>query len=156
MMDRKRTVPASDAGFTVLELLLALAITIGAAALVLPRIGAGPDRYTVRSAALSILAALQTARSEAIAGSREVVLTIDLEGRRYWADGAVKVRRIPAGIAIAAGHSAGNLVTTPKAAIRFRPDGTASGGWIGLESRSASASIAIDWLTGTATLAWAR
>ena len=70
MMDRKRTVPASDAGFTVLELLLALAITIGAAALVLPRIGAGPDRYTVRSAALSILAALQTARSEAIAGSR--------------------------------------------------------------------------------------
>ena len=145
-----------EAGMTILELLVVIAIISLAAALVLPRTGSGAERVALRSAAIQLAAGLRAARTEAMSASTESALTIDIGQRRYWASGAVKARSLPRGISIVTGSSAGKPLAVSRAAIRFRPDGSAYGGWIGLRSRSEAASITVDWLTGATHLEWTR
>lgn len=146
----------ADAGFTLLELMASLAILSIAVALVLPRIGAGGDQIALRSAAMQLAAGLRATRREAMAASSEAALVVDLDQRRYWADGAVKARTLPTVIVITAGNSRGRPVAMNRASIRFQPDGSSSGGWIGLRSKSHAASITVDWLTGAVDIEWAR
>jgi general secretion pathway protein H len=145
-----------DAGYTLLELLVVLAVLGLAAALVLPRVGTGRERVALRSAALQLAAGLRAARTEAMSGSTETAFVLDLTQRRYWADGAVKLRSLPRGVGVVTGDRAGSPIATDRAAVRFKPDGSASGGWIGLRSRGASADITVDWLTGATRIEWAK
>ena len=146
----------ADAGYTLLELMVTLAIIALAAALVLPRIGAGGDQIALRSAALQLAASLRATRAEAMAASSEAALVVDIDQRRYWTVGAVKARTLPLGVAIVAGNSRDQPVAMNRARIRFQPDGSSSGGWIGLRSKSHTAGITIDWLTGAANIDWGR
>ena len=147
---------SSDAGYTLLELMAVLAIMSLAAALVLPRVGVGGEQLALRSAAIQLAAGLRAARTQAMSSSRETALIVDLAARRYWADGAVKARSLPRGIGVATGHSLGHAIATERAAVRFQPDGSASGGWIGLRSKTQAADITVDWLTGATRIEWAR
>lgn len=148
--------PSKDAGYTLLELMVVFAILSFAAALVLPRIGAGGERALLDSTALQLSAGLRAARTEAMSTSRETSLILDLAQRRYWADGAVKPRALPKGIAVLTGNTPGAPIATARAAVRFQPDGSASGGWIGLRSKSQAADITVDWLTGATRIDWTR
>ena len=146
----------SDAGYTLLELLAVLAIMSLAAALVVPRVGASSEQLALRSAAIQLAAGLRATRTQAMSSSRETALIVDLGARRYWADGAVKARSLPRGIGVVSGHSPGHVITSERAAVRFQPDGSASGGWIGLRSKTQTADITVDWLTGATRIDWAR
>ncbi len=145
-----------DAGYTLLELLVMLTVLGLATALVLPRAGTGRDRVALRTAAIQLAAGLRATRTEAMSASSETALVLDLTQRRYWADGAVNVRSLPRGIGIVTGHSPGTPIATDRAAVRFKPDGSASGGWIGLRGRGASADITVDWLTGATRIDWVK
>ena len=147
---------ARDAGYTLLELMVVLAILSLAAALVLPRIGAGGESAALRSAALQLAAGLRATRTEAMSAAQETSLILDVAQRRYWADGAVKARSLPNGIAMVTGHSPGKPIAADRAVVLFRPDGSASGGWIGLQSKTQTAGITVDWLTGATRIDWAR
>lgn len=149
-------VETSEAGYTLLELMVVFAILSFAAALVLPRLGAGGERVALKSAALQLAAGLRATRTEAMSASKETSLILDVVQRRYWADGAVKVRALPNGIAILTGNKPGEAIATARAAVRFQPDGSASGGWIGLRSKTQAADITVDWLTGATRIEWAR
>jgi general secretion pathway protein H len=151
-----RPIQDQEAGYTLLELMVVLAIFSLAAALVLPRIGAGGERVALKSAALQLAAGLRATRTEAMSASKETSLILDVKQRRYWADGAVKLRALPNGISILTGSKPGEPIATTRAAVRFQPDGSASGGWIGLRSKTQAADITIDWLTGATSIQWAR
>jgi general secretion pathway protein H len=146
----------ADDGFTLLELMIVFVITALAASLVLPRIGAGSEQAALRSAALQLAAGLRATRTEAMSGSRDAAFVIDMPARRYWADGAVRPRGLPRGIAVLTGHAPGAPIITDRATVRFKPDGSASGGWIGLRSQTSAADITIDWLTGATHIDFAR
>ena len=145
-----------EAGMTVLELLVVVAILSFAAALVLPRIGSGAERIALRSAAIQLAASLRAARTQAMTASKETELIVDVTQRSYWVGGDVKARILPRGIAIVAGRTMSKPLAVSRAAVRFRPDGSANGTWIGLSSKTEAASITVDWLTGATHLDWTK
>ncbi|MGE0022401.1 MAG: GspH/FimT family pseudopilin [Hyphomicrobium sp.] len=147
-MKRQPTRPdAANAGFTVFELLVMLAVLAASAMIVAPRALATRDAIRVDAAAHALAALLVKARADSIARSTpsDVVLEPRLAG--YMAHQHAAMRRIGSGIAMR------TLGFAPEASgvrvrVRFRPDGTATGGTIVLRNARSAASIAVDWLTG--------
>ncbi len=138
---------ASDQGFTLLELLLALSIAAVAAAVVVPRVSGVRDTALVQTAARKLASAAIATRAASIRASEERVLVIDLAGRRYWSDGVLAVTKLPPGLSIAVPRGG---ASERRAILRFRPDGSATDAEIQIKKGRRSSTISIDWLTGSA------
>lgn len=141
-----------EAGFTLLEMVVALAVLGLALALIVSR---GPQRSAaleMRAVAGELVQALRLARGQAIMRDQAVDLTVDLAGHSYRIDGAPGHALPPAyGLVVIA---AGTAVSGDRlGAIRFAPDGSSSGGRIELSDGRRRMRIGIDWLTGRVTLA---
>jgi len=133
---------AARAGFTLIELMVTLALAGLMLALVPPLLDKGGDRARLLHDQRDLVSQLRLARSEAIAGDRPVTLRFDLAKRLY---GIERLdQSIDSGIAV--------TLDTPLAElgeIRFFADGSTSGAVIGLANRSGSARVRVDWLTGS-------
>ena len=94
------TAAARCAGFTLLELLIGLAIMglmLSAVPALLSKAVPGVE---ARGAAREMAAGLRAARGRAIASNRETALVLDVAGGAYRVEGEPKARRVPAGIGI--------------------------------------------------------
>jgi len=135
-----------DAGFTLVELLVALAV----AALVMAALPLGLRRdggaAAVQRTAADIGAALRRARAAAIAENRPAVFAIDLAEGRYTADRAPPAA-LPPGLEISV-RAADMAIAGGRAGIGFYPDGSSTGGRIAIAGGAATAHVAVDWLTG--------
>lgn len=140
-----RTAPAS--GFTLLEMLVVLAVLALVLSLILQHGPLTSPAVSVRGTAGEVAQALRTARSEAIAGGRPVVLLLDPARREYVTTGAApRVLHAPPAMAIIA----------PSNGISFMPDGSSSGGEVALEQAGHRADIGVNWLTGRVSVTEAR
>jgi len=135
-------------GFTLIELVVALAITAVMLGVLPAALGRMYDAMEYRSTIRNMLADLKAARLEAVRSGEAAVFTVDLEGHRFGVGPEpaetipekLKVRAIVADTEIAAGKRAG---------IRFYPDGSATGGSIELERPSGDGlRLRVDWLFG--------
>jgi general secretion pathway protein H len=139
--DRRRF----SAGFTLLELVVALAILGLVLAITLPLLGRRNADAAVAGAAIEIRAALRTARDAAIVDSRPVIFRGDKGG--YWID---RRRYLLGGIS---GSASGiRIAVLGGQRISFFPSGGSSGGHILVRGASLSREIAVDPLTGRAAL----
>jgi len=138
---------AASRGYTLLELLVVLAViglVLGSMPLIVVSARPGP---TARVAAEELAAALRLARSEAIARYAPATVLLDVDERVYRsADGSqhaladdLDFRFVTARSELA-GETAGR--------IRFFPDGSATGGKITVSQGAQSYVVDIDWLTG--------
>lgn len=149
---RQHTAAAADrsAGFTLLELMVVMALMALIVGLVVSRLPAGPSRTQVVASAKSLASGLRTARGAAIHESREAVFTVDLAARRFWVDRRDPVAlRADIGLAldIAAAERAGETAGH----IRFFPDGSSTGGSIRLNLPGKDApptTVTVDGITG--------
>jgi general secretion pathway protein H len=140
------------AGFTLLELMVAMAVAAMLLAVVPPslqRLKASADyRGTLRG----IAADLATARAQAAAGGRDVAFRVDLEARRYGLEGGPP-RAVPEGLRLRVTSAAEEGRGQRIARIRFRPDGQATGGSIEVIRPSGEgARLRADWLDGRVSL----
>lgn len=138
-------------GFTLVELLVVLAIVgalLAVAPVALQRYRESADyRNTLRT----IAAGLSEARREAIAGGRVVAFSVDLGGRQYGVDGGPR-RELPDGVVVRATVADTDLVDNV-ARIRFYPGGNATGGSIEVIRRSGTgARLRTDWLDGRVSI----
>jgi general secretion pathway protein H len=133
--------PERAAGFTLLEILMVLAILGFAVALAVPYLGRQTSRASLAAAAQEVRAALLGARSDAIAGDREVTFAGDIGG--YRVDGVRHA--FPASPGIRVDIKGG-------ARISFFPSGGASGGQLVLRDSNRTVAIDIEALTGRAIL----
>lgn len=139
-------------GFTLLELLVVLALLGLLAGVVLPRlttpgIASAADR-TVRELAN----ALATARNDAIFRNRESRLVLDVARRLYAVDGRAS-ERLPGDLSVTIEASEPEVAGDGTAAIRFHPDGSSSGGTIVVQSpEGARHALRVNWLTGRITI----
>lgn len=121
---------AGRAGFTLLELLVVVAVLALAAMLVVPRLSTATGASAFAAATERTLSELRLARGSAIQQRREGFVTpqhlADLTG--------VQVEM------------------TPVDGIRFAADGTTSGGRVRLIDGGRETSIDVDWLTGRVQL----
>lgn len=141
----------TSAGFTLLELLLVLAILGLVAALVLPALRRPPDNLRLEAASRTLASALRLSRAQAIARNTDVVLTIHAD-RRMFESSAGSAIQLDHEISVEMIFAAPERRGRAAGAIRFFPDGTSSGGEIVLTLDKRRARISVNWLTGEARL----
>ena len=158
MTDAKANRPkeCSAAGFTLLELLVALAIFATVILVALPRLGGTTSRVSLRSTTLQLVAELRATRSAALWSNVEKTLSIDLDGYSYWSDAYVKRRTIPAGIGLELFGAGIETTGTGQKRRRFRPDGSAGAGSFRLRYGQQSAVVTVDELTSSTQIEWIK
>lgn len=140
-------VSTSNAGFTLLELLVVLAIVSLLATSLPGRLTQGVDPVRVETAARMIAIDLAKARSVAMGSGRQVLFTVDTEAASYRA-GVEPAVQLPPGSRLALLTAAQEQRDGARGAIRFYPDGGATGGQITLSRNGMERKITVDWLSG--------
>jgi len=132
-----------ERGFTLIELVVVLAIVGLSLAIAMPLLARHVTGATLNAATGEIRAALRGARSTAIAEDRPVVFQGD-PGGGYWLD------RNHFTLPLMSGAPPLRVATVGGERISFFPSGASSGGRIRVTSGGGQREIAVDALTGRA------
>ena len=134
-------------GFTLLELLLVLAIVAVAVLLGSGAIGRGMDGLRLRSSANGIAAQLRFTRAQALATGEPQRFTID-PAAHAWQAPKDRHGTVPARAAIVFTGAREAQPTEGQGAIVFFPDGASTGGRVRLQQGAAAWQVDVAWLTG--------
>lgn len=144
------------AGFTLVEIVVVLAIAGLLMTAVPPLFDAVMPGIQIKGAARRTVATLRLARDAAIRSGSETVLVIDVEARRLELPGFRAVS-LPGGLNLDLEVARRELLGEERGAIRFFPDGSSTGGRIVLsrgEGRDATGyQVGVNWLTGRVRMA---
>lgn len=139
------------AGFTLIELVVALAIAAGLAALVPPALGALRDGMNYRDTVREVFTGLRAARERARAEGHETRYLVDLARRRHGGD-AAPLRELPEPLQLRVTVAGIEWSADQVGAIRFLPQGGATGGSIDvIRADRSGVRITVDWLSGAVT-----
>jgi general secretion pathway protein H len=134
-------------GFTLIEMIVVLAVLGLMAGLVVAR---GPSRSAtleVKQAVAMVAQAMRGARAASIAAGTTETVEIDTIGRTLRAASGTSVL-LPGAVAIAVTGPSGVIVRQRLMAISFAPDGSSSGGGVVMAEGAVRLAVAVDWLTG--------
>jgi len=135
-------------GYTLMEVLVALAI-IGMVLAAVPfMVGGSRPGVEVRAAAIELASALRRTRGASITGFHSETFVLDTDRGVYQAGSAQAEAALPEGLKLSLYTARSELEGENTGRIRFFPDGSATGGRITLASGANSYFVAVDWLTG--------
>jgi general secretion pathway protein H len=146
----------TQAGFTLLEMLLVLCVMALAAWFAMPLARRSAPDATLIATAHKLANDMRMARASAIRDSAERTLTIDLAQRRFWVDGQGGVSPIATGLAIDFTTLQKEQLTAKRARLRFFADGSSTGGNVVIHGAGRRVAIKLDWMTGHVSLARSR
>lgn len=137
-------------GFTLVEMLVVLAILALAATVALPHVPVSKREPSLAVVASEIVAGLRLARSLAVSTAKATEVEVDLKSREL---------RFPDGSSVGIGQSRTITAIVGRetvdangtATIAFLPQGGSSGAEIILLESTGSAIIEVNWLTGLAS-----
>ncbi len=130
-------------GFSLVELLVALALVSAFVVVALPAFSGGGDTLKARSAAREVHRVLKAARDQAITWAKPSEVIIDTQGQRVALTGSAVEYRIPAGM-----HLTRAAQTADTWRVVFFPDGTVSGGAFALVGKRKTFRFELEPLTG--------
>lgn len=137
-----------ERGFTLIELLVVFAIMALLIGLVPVAFDRMRDAAQYRDVLRGMLSDMRSARQQALIQRTDVRFSVDLGGRNYQVQGR-SVRPIPVPLEVRATVAGQELQENGVAAIRFLPDGGATGGSIDIMRPSgAGTRLRVDWLSG--------
>jgi general secretion pathway protein H len=141
----------NSVGFTLVELLVVLAMIALLVALVRPLYSAAVPGARVRTEILDLAVSLRQSRNRAISSGKVIAVEFDTEHARY-AIGP-DITELPAStrlFAVQRGMNPVQLIATddPIVRLEFHPDGSSTGASVELRNTSASWQLDVDWLTG--------
>lgn len=138
-----------ESGATLVEIIVVVAVLTVAMAIALPFVSRHPTHDNWHTIAPKLATELRQARVRAISRQRTIGVGIDVEGRRYSAEGTSGEHRLPAGGAIQLTTARETLERRGSGRLLFFADGSSSGGRIILNSPSGARwEVSVDWLTG--------
>lgn len=140
------------AGFTLLELMVVLALMVLVYAIVLPNISSALPGTELKSAARELAAGLRKARSQAIMHKEEATLTLDVEQHHFGISGDDRSYSLPPRLELSLYTAQSELSQDKVGAIRFYPDGSSTGGRISVSFGDRKYQVDVDWLTGQVTI----
>jgi general secretion pathway protein H len=127
-----------ERGFTLLETLVVLGITVLIGALVFPDVERSLQSLALRQTAAVVQANLRVARGEALRGDQMIAFSVDADGGGYgWTTGPAQ--RAPRGV---------ELTLSNRRPITFFPDGSSSGGEVALTGAGRQVTVSVDPQTG--------
>ena len=138
-------------GFTLVELLVVLAIAGLVLAVAVPTSMRFFDSMQTRQAARTTMAMLVAARERALSSGRPQDVMVRPATGELWSE--EREYEIPGSLRVTV-HGAAELNHADVGVIRFYPEGGASGGGIDLRRRDGDGTaINVDWLVGRVSLA---
>ena len=141
-----------QAGFTLLEIIIVLAIGAMAYAMILGIPFRGASTADLKAAARTLASGLRQAQTMAITTRRDASLTLDMDAREYTLPGETEARHLPKGIDLKLYTAQSEVSSERKGAIRFYPDGSSTGGRITLSVGERKYLVDVDWLTGRVSI----
>ena len=148
----KRKIKSTGRGFTLLELLVALAILGLSLTLVPPIMGNAIERSRLKSATRQIAAGLKYSRSKAIVSQQEVAFTLDVEKKTYTVQDRKKQLSLPEKAKLKLITAKSEQLSEAKGMIRFFPDGSSTGGQVALNDAALEYRVDVNWLTGKVSI----
>ena len=142
-------------GFTLLELVLVLAIIALATLLGAGAIGRGMEGLRLRSAANGVAAQLRFTRAQALATGEPQSFTID-PAAHAWTAPKGRHGELPASASVAFIGAREAQPSEGEGAVVFFPDGAATGGRVRLQQGTAAWQVDVAWLTGQVAVTRAR
>ena len=144
---------AWDDGFTLLELLIVLAVVSGTTAVVLTLARPSTASLEPRRTALEMAASLRNARSHAIEFNQETSFTLDMKGRNFWTTISDRRLPVPATLDLSMTSAKTAVPVSDRGQISFFSDGSSSGGTVVLTAGGREATVEVNWLTGAPRVA---
>lgn len=135
-------------GFTLIELIVVLAILGLAYSLVPPLFSGALPSTELKGATRQLAAGLRQARNAAVIGRTEAVLTLDVEKRAFTISDNPRTFQLPRDVHLKLVTSKSEVIGDKLAAIRFYADGSSNGGRVTLTSGERSFEVDVNWLTG--------
>jgi general secretion pathway protein H len=135
-------------GFTLIELVVVLAIMALVFVVAAPQMGSFLPRTELKSGARQLAAGLREARSRAIRSNGDVVFSVDVNGRRYSMTGDGVPHPLPDKIKLSLFTVQQEQRSNSVGSIRFFPDGTSTGGHVLVFGDDIAYKVNVDWLTG--------
>lgn len=148
-MRRRKSTGLSNHGFTLLEMLVVLAILALVAGTSLVMLQPPSDTLQLQAATRKLCASMRLARAFAIANNADNLVTIDVRAKTYRVNDLARVT-LPPRTLVTITFAASERRTVNDGTFRFFPAGGATGGDIRLTLGPASTHIAVNWLTGEA------
>lgn len=140
-----------SAGFTLLEMLVVLAMLGLAGALAAQLLRPQSPRLRLETSVRAICGTLRATQARAAAAQGPAAVVIDLDAKT-WSSPVGGLGRLPPETAITL-TLARDQAGARSGAIIFYPEGGSSGGDIALTLNGRRAKISVNWLTGSATCA---
>lgn len=144
----RRTVP----GFTLLEVVLVLAIVALASLLAAAAVGGGTDGMRLRSAAKEVAAQLRFTRAQALATGEPQRFTID-PAAHAWTAPKERDGELSRKLSIVFTGAREVQPAEGVGAIVFFPDGASTGGRVRMAIGEAAWQVDVAWLTGEVRVA---
>ena len=135
-------------GFSLIELLVVLAILGLGLALAAPSLSGAIDSMRFKKAQRDLISTLYYARSRAVNTRRPVAVGIDVRQGLIRVADEPRVRSVPNDVAMTLVTAQREQVSAHQGAIRFYPDGSSTGGQVRLRREGREVIINISWLTG--------
>ncbi|MFN3477449.1 MAG: GspH/FimT family protein [Candidatus Methylomirabilales bacterium] len=161
--------PASNIGFTLLELVVVLVIVGMAFSLVLPAIGSGLRHWRLRGAAREVVTLLKFTRNQAVVKKEPFQVILDRSRNLYWLDKGdapvlsdpdqadekgIRLYALPNGVRFGEVTVDGSNREGERVGILFFPRGSSTGGEVQiLDERGKGYRIRVDPVTGHARIA---
>ena len=138
-------------GFSLLEMLLVMALVAAASLLAVAALGGGMQGMKLRAGAKDLAAQMRFARAVAISSGEPQDVVIDPQARR-WEGARGRSGELPEDGEI---EFTGAREVQPgdgKGAVRFFPDGAATGGRVRMLANGGGWDVDVGWLTGEVRL----
>jgi len=135
-------------GFTLLELIVVMALMAIMMTLVPPLISNALPGTQLKSASRQLAAGLRYARNHALTVRKEATLTMDVEKHSYQITGKKKSYSISKDLNIELLTAESETSDENTGSIRFFPDGGSTGGRITISYGERAFGVDVDWLTG--------
>lgn len=135
-------------GFTLIEVILVLAIGAAMYALIVGVPFRGASIADLKAASRNLASGLRQAQTMAMVTRRDAVLTVDVEAKEYVITGERSPRKLPGDLELKLVTAESEIVDSRRGAIRFYPDGSSTGGRITVQAGERRYLVDVDWLTG--------
>jgi general secretion pathway protein H len=137
-----------SAGFTLVEILIVLAIMVAVIAILIPMGGRQRQHAQLAAGARQVAEGLRLTRSRAILDNRPAAFLIDVQQDVFRVAGAAAPEALPLGVSVVLFTTEDATNGTSVGAISFYPDGSSTGGGVSLSAAGEAYLVRVDWLTG--------
>lgn len=147
-----QSIPRRQQGFTLIELIIVLLISVLGFAVIGSNIGSGNRSTKLQAVARDITSALRYARGQALMTQKPISVSIDLQNNSYSISNHDKTHAFSADIDVSVVVAEEEYSEGEQSNIRFFGDGSSTGGRITLEWGDQLRRIDVNWITGEVSI----